>query len=82
MSWTTRRSSTGPITATTGDATFADPELCWTGVLAAGEDAKITYQVRYTGAGDQQLDNSACVPEARLSTPPTLRSWSGSRAPA
>ena len=30
---------------------------------AADEDATITYQVRYTGAGDQQLDNSACVPD-------------------
>ena len=53
----------GSITATTGDATFADPTLSWTGVLASGEDATITYQVRYTGAGDQQLDNSACVPD-------------------
>ncbi len=53
----------GSINTTDGTASFVDPTLSWNGVLASGEDATITYQVRYTGAGDHQLDNSACVPE-------------------
>ncbi len=59
----------GSITADVGTASFTDPELSWTGVLASGEDATISYQVRYTGDGDQQLDNAACVPAEQAFDP-------------
>ncbi len=60
----------GSITTSSGTASFADPTLSWTGVLAAGEDATITYQVRYTGDGDTSLVNAACVPRTRRPTRP------------
>jgi fimbrial isopeptide formation D2 family protein/uncharacterized repeat protein (TIGR01451 family) len=52
----------GPATATTGTASFADPTLSWTGVLASGQTATIEYTVTYTGGGDRSLVNVACVP--------------------
>lgn len=54
------------LTATTGDVTFENGVLNWSGVLAAGESADISYTVSYTGAGDNQLVNLACVPEEQL----------------
>ena len=54
-----------------GHGLVQHPELSWSGVLASGDDATITYQVRYTGAGDQQLDNAACVPEEQAVDPAT-----------
>ena len=59
----------GSETADAGTASFSDPTLSWTGVLAAGADATITYQVRYTGDGDQSLVNAACVPEDEAADP-------------
>ena len=55
----------GSITSSTGTATFTDPDLSWSGVLAAGESATITYSVTYAAkaGGDQQIDNAACIPE-------------------
>ena len=53
----------GSQTADTGTPSYSEPELTWSGVLGAGDDATVTYQVRYTGAGDQTLVNAACVPE-------------------
>ncbi|WP_261166925.1 DUF11 domain-containing protein [Microbacterium sp. Marseille-Q6965] len=50
------------ITASTGEATFADGRITWTGALAAEQSATITYTVAYTGAGDNVLLNRACVP--------------------
>ncbi|MFC5731586.1 MULTISPECIES: CshA/CshB family fibrillar adhesin-related protein [Nocardioides] len=50
------------ISASVGEATFTSPNLTWTGVLAEGEVATIEYTVTYTGMGDYQLDNNACVP--------------------
>jgi len=61
----------GSITTTFGTAGFTDPTLSWSGVLASGDTATITYQVRYTGAGDHQLDNAACVPEEQAVDPAT-----------
>ena len=50
------------LSATIGTASYSAPTLSWEGALAAGESATITYTVTYTGAGDQQLNNSACMP--------------------
>ncbi len=61
----------GSITATTGDASFTDPTLSWSGALDSGDDATITYRVRYTGDGDQSLVNAACVPEDQALDPAT-----------
>ncbi|MDQ4054770.1 MAG: GEVED domain-containing protein [Actinomycetota bacterium] len=63
--------STDPtnITASVGTASFTTPNLNWTGVLAAGEFASITYDVTYTGGGDQQLTNNACVPVEEAQDP-------------
>ena len=53
----------GSIHASVGAASFTSPKLSWTGVLAAGQSATITYTLTYDGTGDQQLDNAACIPE-------------------
>jgi uncharacterized repeat protein (TIGR01451 family) len=51
----------GSLSPTTGTAQYAEPTVSWEGALAAGDSATITYNVTYTGAGDHQLDNSACL---------------------
>ncbi|WJM15484.1 DUF11 domain-containing protein [Microbacterium arborescens] len=50
------------LTASTGTVTRSGNTLSWSGPLAAGAQATITYSVTYTGEGDQILRNSACVP--------------------
>ena len=59
----------GSPTADIGTTSFAPPVLSWTGALPAGDDATITYQVRYTGVGDQSMVNAACVPETEALDP-------------
>lgn len=54
------------ITASVGDVAFEDGTLTWSGPLAVGEPATITYSVTYNGKGDQQLVNRACVPEEEV----------------
>ncbi|WP_336659784.1 DUF7927 domain-containing protein [Leucobacter sp. USHLN153] len=54
----------GQPEASTGEASIDGSELSWSGELAAGDTATITYTLNYSGAGDQQLINAACVPEA------------------
>nr|WP_246301387.1 LPXTG cell wall anchor domain-containing protein [Microbacterium immunditiarum] len=49
-------------TASTGEVSYDEPTLSWSGALAAGESATITYTATYTGEGDQLLRNLACVP--------------------
>ncbi len=55
---------TGSINSSVGTATFSSPTLSWTGVLAAGDSATVTYSVTYhEDSGDAQLDNAACIPD-------------------
>ncbi len=49
-------------TASTGEVSYDEPTLSWSGALAAGESATITYTATYTGEGDQLLRNLACLP--------------------
>lgn len=50
--------------ASSSDAPTLDgTELSWSGPLAAGETATITYSVTLTNAGDGQVRNTACVPD-------------------
>ncbi|WP_426247228.1 GEVED domain-containing protein [Nocardioides sp. LHG3406-4] len=60
---------TGTIDADVGTATFDSPNLEWTGVLADGESATITYEVVYNAGGDHSLVNNACVPVAQAQDP-------------
>ncbi|MFB9312695.1 GEVED domain-containing protein [Nocardioides plantarum] len=57
------------ITASSGTADVEPPEVTWRGALPAGQSATITYRVAYTGAGDQRLVNSACVPASEALEP-------------
>ena len=80
----------GTPAASVGDASITDTTLAWSGVLAAGESATITYEVQYTATyeneQDSTLENTACVPEehvapgaescATVETPgPVLSQW-------
>jgi uncharacterized repeat protein (TIGR01451 family) len=51
----------GNATATTGTVSFASPDLTWTGDLAPGQTATITYTVTVNNPdlGDKQLTNTA-----------------------
>ncbi|GLW57470.1 DUF7507 domain-containing protein [Kitasatospora phosalacinea] len=50
----------GDAEATAGTATYAAPKLSWSGTLAAGDSATITYSVTVNNpdGGDGKLDNS------------------------
>lgn len=58
------------VTTSRGTATVSGTALEWSGTLPAGQSATVTYTLTYTGAGDQVLRNSACVP-AEEATDPT-----------
>lgn len=53
----------GDAAASTGAVTVTGSTLSWSGALAAGAEATITYSVTYTGTGDMNLRNLACVPD-------------------
>lgn len=60
---------TGSLRATVDGSNAADPSfsadagtLTWTGALAAGSTATVTYAVEFKGDGDNTLSNVACVP--------------------
>lgn len=48
--------------ASTGQLTIVGTNMSWSGALAAGATATITYTLRYDGTGNRTLSNSACVP--------------------
>jgi uncharacterized repeat protein (TIGR01451 family)/fimbrial isopeptide formation D2 family protein len=52
----------GGVSATVGTADVQGTRLSWTGVLASGQSATITYTLTYQGNGDRTLVNTACVP--------------------
>ncbi|NDK32356.1 DUF7927 domain-containing protein [Nesterenkonia haasae] len=80
----------GSLSATVGEASIDGEELSWSGVLAAGESAEITYTVEYTGDGDQMLINVACIPDpavedencASSTVPAALLDFSKSSSPS
>ncbi|WP_162621748.1 DUF11 domain-containing protein [Microbacterium suaedae] len=53
----------GAPVASTGSASVDGETLLWEGALNADDTATITYRVEYTGEGDNNLRNLACVPE-------------------
>ena len=58
----------GSITASTGSASLNGNNLDWTGVLAAGDSATVTYTLTYLGVsppGNLVVDNHACIPVER-----------------
>ncbi|MGI5502806.1 DUF7507 domain-containing protein [Lentzea sp. CA-135723] len=67
----------GSATASSGTTNFVSPKLTWTGALAVGASATITYTVVVTGKGDKQLTNvvtsetsgNNCVPSCTTDTP-------------
>jgi uncharacterized repeat protein (TIGR01451 family) len=71
---------TASITASTGTATYDAPRVGWSGALAAGATATISYTVTYTGNGDHELLNTACVPAPE--TAPTFTSCDIATVPA
>lgn len=54
------------LSADVGTATRNGNTLSWSGALAAGQTATITYTVTYTGGGDNRLTNNACVPSGQV----------------
>ncbi|KAA2252568.1 DUF11 domain-containing protein [Solihabitans fulvus] len=56
--------TTGSITASVGTATYTAPNLAWTGDLAIGATATVTYSVRVNNpiTGDHQLSNVVSTP--------------------
>ena len=59
----------GTPSATTGAASVTGTTLSWSGVLAAGGSATITYTFTYRATGDHVLDNTACVPAVEAQDP-------------
>ncbi|MFD5601281.1 DUF6923 family protein [Leucobacter sp. NPDC058333] len=52
--------------ATAGTVSYNEPTLSWEGALASGESATVTYTATYTGEGDQNLRNVACIPAGEV----------------
>lgn len=52
------------LESSSGEATRTGDELTWSGALAAGDEATITYQVTYdsNAGGSNELVNVACLP--------------------
>lgn len=48
--------------ASVGAVSLASSTLLWSGALASGQSATITYSVTYNAGGNQSLVNSVCVP--------------------
>ena len=62
----------GSITTTAGSASLNGNNLDWTGVLAAGQSATVTYTLTYLGVsppGNLVVDNHACIPVQEAKDP-------------
>lgn len=62
------------VVTSSGTTAYAAPTLSWSGALAAGASATISYTFTYTGGGDNTLRNQACIPadEAAQGTEPCV----------
>ncbi|WP_181407640.1 DUF7927 domain-containing protein [Nocardioides sambongensis] len=56
-----------------GSLQYADGTLVWSGPLAAGASVTVSYSVTVTGAGDDQLTNTAYQPRVASAPPPRAR---------
>ncbi|MFT4259696.1 CshA/CshB family fibrillar adhesin-related protein [Microbacterium sp.] len=56
----------GSITASAGTATLSGSTISWSGPLAAGATATVTYRVTYNAGGTNELFNRACVPASEV----------------
>jgi fimbrial isopeptide formation D2 family protein/uncharacterized repeat protein (TIGR01451 family) len=59
----------GPVSASVGTADVQGTTLSWSGPLASGESATITYTLTYQGSGDRALRNTACLPAQEAQKP-------------
>ncbi|MEV8338326.1 hypothetical protein [Leucobacter sp. NPDC077196] len=53
----------GDATAETGEVSYTEPMLTWSGPLPVGASTSFSYSVEVTGSGDLSLVNAASVPE-------------------
>lgn len=53
----------GDATAETGEVSYTEPMLTWSGPLPLGASTSFSYSVEVTGSGDLSLVNAASVPE-------------------
>ncbi|WP_200329108.1 DUF11 domain-containing protein [Leucobacter sp. L43] len=53
----------GDAAAETGEVSYAEPTLTWSGPLPVGASTSFTYSVEVTGAGDLSLVNAASIPD-------------------
>ncbi|MFT4158107.1 MAG: CshA/CshB family fibrillar adhesin-related protein [Microbacterium sp.] len=56
----------GSISASAGTATLSGTTISWSGPLAKGATATVTYRVSYNAGGSNVLFNRACVPASEV----------------
>ena len=59
----------GSINASTGTASLSGNTLDWTGALAAGQSATVSYTLTYQESGNLVVDNHACIPVVEAEDP-------------
>jgi uncharacterized repeat protein (TIGR01451 family) len=63
----------GSPAASSGTLTYAAPRLSWTGALAVGGTATITYRLKITSGGTGSIPNVAWVPNTPGAPPPACQ---------